>query len=201
MSGPNKYRRLAPPAETLDDYRDQTLFSQEIFKEWNFAKLAAPSPEVYTIAENGTVLHKFQLAATARQHLIWIAPGANLHDSGADFWFVQGCLNFYRAGRAVGCVIFGDCDQQSAGQAGQIAAATRKLVRTAPDGNGSTQPVLRFQTTNAVSVRNNLDMACISIPVLADALDYQLQSSRIEFNSAIGQRIHILTGCRIISTP
>jgi hypothetical protein len=200
MASPNKYRRIAPSAESLDDYRDQTLFSQEKFTQWDYTKAGAPQ-EVYSLAEGGTVLHKFQLPATARQHFFWIASGAYFHESSADFWFVQGCLNFYRAGRPVGCFIFGDCDQASAATATQVAAATRQLIRTAPDGTGSPQTTLRFQKIYAGGVRNNLDISCFVVPVVADSVDWQLNSSRVEFNSGPGVRIFILTGCRIISTP
>jgi hypothetical protein len=199
MSAANKYRRLAPPIQTLDDDSGQTLFSLETFKEWDFTNTG--TPQVFTIAENGTILHRFQLAATARRHLFWIAAGAHFYANNAvDFWFVQGCLNFYRAGRPVGCVIFGDADSLSAAYAPQVAAAKRKIIRTAPDGNGSPQVTLRFEA-NVGGVRHNLDIGCLEIPIVADSCDYVLEASRIEFNSAPGNVVKILTGCRIISTP
>jgi hypothetical protein len=201
MSAPNKYLRITPPPESLDNYLQQTLFSQEQFVEHDFIKVGVPSPEVFTIAENGTVLHKFQLPATANQHLFWIAAGAHYYaNSATDFWFVQGCLKFYRAGRPVGCYFFGDADNLSAAYAPQVAAATRKILRTAPDGNGSPYTTLRFEA-NTGGVRHNLDIACAPIPILADAVDYVLEASRIELNSGPGNTVKILTGCRIISTP
>jgi hypothetical protein len=188
-----KYKRIGlAPAPTLDADSNQTLFSQENFRRWDFT-----GPGTFAIASG--VIHRFLLPANCRRHWFWIAAGAHLHVSNLDYWFVQGCLNFTRAGRPVGCVLFGDADQQSAGYAPQRDAAKRLVLRTSPDGNGSVQPSIRFQEFNGSAVRANLDIGAIEIPVLADAVDYDVEASRVEINS--GAAVRILTGCRILSVP
>jgi hypothetical protein len=149
------------------------------------------------------VCYEWSVPAGAATHYAWIAAGAYYHqtDDYVNQWLIQGQLNFFRGGRAIGEFYFGD-------HSGLIDVATgkkagRTLLRFRPDGGGSYQPILRYQEDgiDPLVARTYLDLSCFSIPVRCDKIQYEIKSFYIDpFPTRTGA-INFLTGARIVSLP
>lgn len=148
------------------------------------------------------ICYEWSVPPMSAMHYVWVAAGAYLHTSRdiGDQWFVQGKLNFIRGGRPIGEFHFGDAG--SFFGSNLQGKATRLLTRTRGDAGGSFQPALRYQATEDFTdtyARDNLDMACVALPVSCDRIQYEIQSHFVTV-PAVGS-IQILTGARIVSLP
>lgn len=183
--------------------------SAEQFEETTF--LLGPATDFITPGVKATL----SVPASATQRHIWIACGAHYQYAKADHWILQGRLKFYNQTTEVGFLEFSDASSELT--AAERLLAPRTVTRISASGDGSTQPVLRYQRDDGAADtwsltpdggggydaardpgpphRDNLDMPCLSIRVECDRIVYVLEKSYCATNAAF------VLGLRCVSHP
>jgi hypothetical protein len=132
--------------------------------------------------------------AEAANRYIWIACGSYFQFAKADHWFIQGRINFFLRTTQVGFLEFSDASAEL--DDAERLIAPRTVTRISASGDGSYQPVLRFQKfSDAAYYRDNLDIPCLSVRVECDRIEYDLEKSYCATSGAF------LIGLRCVSHP
>lgn len=127
---------------------------------------------------------------------IWLAAGSWRQQGLTDEWYVFGRLDFYLQGQVRGQFHF--CDASSYILDATRDAAPKAITRIRPDGNGSTQPTLRFDyDTGGAYHRDNLDLSCFSFRVPCDRVRYVVEKT---FTNGTINQCRLVLGCKIVST-
>ena len=127
-------------------------------------------------------------------HHIWIGSGAFLQDTTVQ-WYVQGTLIFLQNSNEVGRFLFGDASKVLS--LAQRVNASRRVLRLSADGLGSSMPVLRYQESNVVAERNNLDMSTTTLVCQCDEIKFVMDRSY--YNAPNLNQLSMLIGARVVS--